>query len=175
MKFSPWFKLRYFFAKDKDLFVWNEVNDEAKELQDLTTWQLVELINQGINSSNDATRRTYAEHLLAHRISQRQAKASWGAGLFGFLGAILGAVISVTLASYIHSDGPPQYIQSCPQETSEKNNIHRKEQGEPKKALSTPTIVPKKPVQTVGAVIPTVKNEPSGTNEEKNGNIPSKP
>jgi hypothetical protein len=161
MKFSPWFQIRYFFAKDKYLFVWNEITDEAKELQELSTWQLAELINECERSSNDATRRTYAEHLLAHRLSQHQAKASWGAGLFGFFGAILGAIISITLAPSIHGNGQIQYVQPCPQTTTEKQNINHKEQAEKQKTITTSTIVQNKPLQAVDAVIPAIKQKGS--------------
>ncbi|MDO9365662.1 MAG: hypothetical protein Q7T58_04850 [Methylotenera sp.] len=83
------------FARDKQAFWFNHFTDEEKELRRMDAWQLAKVIHEADVHKNNSEKRIVAEHLLNVRLAQIQSKASWGSGVLGFVGAIIGAVLSV--------------------------------------------------------------------------------
>ena len=92
-------RISSFFARDKRAFWWKHFTDDEKQLRRMNPWQLAQVIHEG----NTPEKRIVAEHLLNVRLAQIQATASWGSGVLGFVGAIIGAAISVALTMSIQS------------------------------------------------------------------------
>jgi|SRR5471030_2653380 len=100
----PFFvRLRGLMARDKDAFWWNYFTDEELKLRGMDVWQLAKVIQEAAVTPGMELQRIVAEHLLNVRLAAVQAKASWGAGLLGFVGALLGAALSVVLAPYFQA------------------------------------------------------------------------
>lgn len=97
MKFPWWLRFKALFVKDANELYFAYLNDEERELREMDVWQLARLIQKAETQGNLAVERIVAEHLLSARLAQIQSKASWGAGLLGFLGALLGGVISFSI------------------------------------------------------------------------------
>lgn len=94
-------RLKSVLARDKYAYWWNHFTDDEKELARMDVWELAGVIEEA-NARHDMERkRIVAEHMLDARLARIQAKAAWGSGLLGFLGALVGAALSVTLASVI--------------------------------------------------------------------------
>lgn len=92
-------RMQAFFARDKDAFWWSHFTDEEKELRRMDVWQLAGVLEEAAVRPGMEKKRIVAEHMLSVRLAQIQAKASWGSGILGFGGAIVGAALSVALAS----------------------------------------------------------------------------
>ena len=97
MKFPLSLRIRALFAKDANEVYFAYLNDEERELREKDVWELARLIQEADVRGNMAVKKIVAEHLLSARVAQIQSKASWGAGLLGFLGAVLGAAISFAI------------------------------------------------------------------------------
>jgi hypothetical protein len=115
-------RIRAFFARDKEAFWWNEATNEEKKLRRMDVWQLAKVINEVRvrNLAGEAEKLIVAEHLLNVRLAQIQAKASWGSGVLGFVGAIIGAALSVSLALALQS---PKDVPCTPEGANEKQAV----------------------------------------------------
>jgi hypothetical protein len=115
-------KIRSFFAKDKDDFWWKHFTDEEKKLRRMDVWELAKVINEARvrNLAGEAEKLIVAEHMLNMRLAQIQAKASWGSGVLGFVGAIIGSALSVTLTMALQS---PKDVVAISEHTSGKQAI----------------------------------------------------
>ena len=123
-------RLKSIFSTNKLKFWFNEYTNEEKELAQMDAWQLAGVIDQSTRCNNNIQQRIVAEHLLNIRLTHIQAKASWGAGLLGFIGAIIGAVLSLTLTTVV----------ACKSESKGANEIEIKTKStqannQPKKSL----------------------------------------
>jgi len=96
-------RIRSIFAKDKDALWWGHFTDEEKELQRMDVWELAAVIQEASVRSGMDKKRIVAEHMLNVRLAQIQSKASWGSGVLGFVGAIVGAALSVSLTNVLQT------------------------------------------------------------------------
>lgn len=87
-------RVRSFFARDERAFWWDYVTNEEKQLRRMDVSQLAKFI---INSSCDREKKVIAEHMLNVRLAKIQATASWGSGILGFVGALMGAALSIAI------------------------------------------------------------------------------
>jgi len=103
-------RIRALFARDKEAFWWNHFTDEEKKLREMDVWELAQVINEARvhNLASEAEKLIVAEHMLNVRLAKIQATASWGSGLLGFIGAILGAALSVSLTTFLLSTDETQ-------------------------------------------------------------------
>ncbi|ESS72512.1 hypothetical protein MGMO_54c00010 [Methyloglobulus morosus KoM1] len=138
-------RIRSFFARNKYAFWWDHFTDEEKQLRRMDVWELAKVINEARvrNLAGEAEKLIVAEHMLNVRLAQIQAKASWGSGVLGFVGAIIGSALSVALTIALQSPQSPKEAPSAPERASEKH-----------------VVAP--PVQSAGKPVPqSLKNEPS--------------
>lgn len=98
MRLPIFARIRAFFARDQYSFWWNEFTDRDKELSRLSTRQLAQELNKA-RTNKDGEEQIIIEHLLSQRLAQMQSNASWGSGVLGFIGAIIGAALSVSMSS----------------------------------------------------------------------------
>lgn len=115
-------RIKALFARDKEAFWWNHITDEEKKLRRMDVWELAKVINEARvrNLAGEAEKLIVAEHMLNMRLAQIQAKASWGSGVLGFVGAIIGSALSVSLTLVLQS---PKEIPPAPERNSEKQAI----------------------------------------------------
>lgn len=157
------------------MLVLSEMADEAKVLRELDTWQLAEALNECGSFGSDPAKHTYIEHLLAQRLAKLQSKASWGAGLIGFFGAILGAWLSVTLAPSFQNNNPPQNMSNCPQTTNEKHTSYSPKNTTKNKTANITSIEPTKPLTVIIPHIKGEKNQPKLSKDKKDSNVRTNP
>ncbi|MGR6106262.1 MAG: hypothetical protein ACU4EQ_12855 [Candidatus Nitrosoglobus sp.] len=94
-------RLISFFTRDKYDFWWKYFSDEEKKLKRMDAWQLIEIIQ---NARQETEQKCIvAEHMLSIRLARIQSKASWDSGFLGFLGAIISASLSITIANTFYS------------------------------------------------------------------------
>ena len=88
----------------------------------MDVWQLAKVINEARvrNLAGEAEKLIVAEHMLNVRLAKIQATASWGSGVLGFVGAIIGAAISITLTMLIQN---PKDVPCAPERASEKQAV----------------------------------------------------
>ena len=94
-------RIRSLLARDKDAFWWRHFTDEELALKRMDVWELAAVIEEAQVRAGMERKKIVAEHLLAVRLAQIQATASWGSGLLGFFGAIIGAALTVALTSVL--------------------------------------------------------------------------
>ena len=95
MKRFPWrVRLKALFSKDSYEVYFAHLTDREREIREMDIWELAGVIQEARVRPNMEKDRIVAEHLLSARIAQIQSKASWGAGILGFLGAIIGAALA---------------------------------------------------------------------------------
>jgi len=99
-KFSKLDAIKLFFSRNKEDFLWKHITSEEKVLSDMDVWQLADIILEASDHTHETERRKIvAEHKLHIRLSKIQARATWGAGAIGFIGAILGSLITIGMVS----------------------------------------------------------------------------
>ena len=115
-------RIRSFFARDKYAFWCDHYTNEEKQLRRTDVWQLAKVINEARirNLAGEAEKLIVAEHMLNVRLAKIQATASWGSGVLGFVGAIIGATLSVTLTMAIQN---PKDVSCAPERATEKQAI----------------------------------------------------
>ena len=101
MRHSLLVRIKAFFARDKYSFWWNELTDRDKKLAALSTRGLAGKL-QDASTLRDAEEVIVIEHMLSQRLAEIQTKAAWGASILGFVGAILGASLSVALTEMLN-------------------------------------------------------------------------
>ena len=105
-------KFRALFARDNHAFWWNEFTDEERELGKMNTRELAEAL-QDAQNRGDNERGILIEHMLSGRLAQLKARASWGSGFLGFVGAVIGAAITVGLATGSPPCPEPRFTAKC--------------------------------------------------------------
>ncbi|HYN60802.1 MAG TPA: hypothetical protein VET87_14790 [Rubrivivax sp.] len=106
-------RLRGLLARNRDEFWWNYFTDEELELRKMDVWELAGVIQDARVTSGMDKKLIVAEHMLNVRLAQIQATASWGSGVLGFIGALVGAALSVVLAAALQ--GEPKLERSAAQ------------------------------------------------------------
>jgi hypothetical protein len=98
-------RIKAFFSRDKVAFWWNYYTNEEKKLRSMDVWELAKIINEARvrKLTGEAEKVIVAEHMLNVRLAKIQATASWGSGVLCFIGAIIGAALSVTLTMALQS------------------------------------------------------------------------
>lgn len=96
-------RIKSFFAKDKAAFWWSHFSDEEKMLKRMDVWELAAVIQEANVRLGMEKKKIVAEHMLNVRLAQIQSKASWGSGILGFVGAIVGAALSVSLTNILQT------------------------------------------------------------------------
>ena len=91
-------RIRAMFARDEEAFWWSHFTDDEKKLARMDVWQLAGVIEEAKVRTGQERLRIVAEHMLAVRLAKIQASASWGSGILGFVGALIGAVHSIVHA-----------------------------------------------------------------------------
>ena len=97
-------RLRGSFARNKEEFWWKYFTDDELELRRMDVWELAGVIQEARVRGGMETKLIVAEHMLNVRLAQVQAKASWGSGVLGFLGALVGSALSVVLAAVLQRE-----------------------------------------------------------------------
>ena len=92
-------RLKAFFSKDPNEEYFAYLTDKERELKEMDVWQLAGVIQEATVRGNMEKERIVAEHLLSARVAQIQSKASWGAGVLGFIGAIIGAAVAFAIGA----------------------------------------------------------------------------
>lgn len=100
MRHSLLVRIKAFLARDKYSFWWNELTDRDKELAVLSTRDLAGVLRDA-RTRRDAEEEIVIEHMLSQRLAEIQSKATWGASVLGFIGAILGASLSVAMTEIL--------------------------------------------------------------------------
>lgn len=115
-------RIKALFARDKGAFWWNHFTDEEKKLRRMDVWELAKVINEARvrNLAGEAEKLIVAEQMLNVRLAKIQATASWGSGVLGFVGAIIGAAISVALTMAFQSS---KEVPCAPERLSEKQAV----------------------------------------------------
>jgi hypothetical protein len=132
-------RIRSFFARDKRAFWWDHFTDEEKQLRRMDAWQLATVIHEESIRQTAPEKRIVAEHMLNVRLAQIQATASWGSGVLCFVGAIIGAAMSVALTSVLQS---PKEVKCNPERTSEKQAVSALVQKQPEPIARPPENLP---------------------------------
>jgi len=167
-------RIRAFFASDKDAFWWNEATDEEKQLRRMDVWQLAKVINEVRvhNLAGEAEKLIVAEHMLNVRLAKIQATASWGSGVLGFVGAIIGAALSVSLTMALQS---PQEAPCAPERTSEKQAVSAPAQKTREPIAQPLKNVPSNPVVEVTPSAQGAVNKPRHGADTKQSNAATNP
>jgi hypothetical protein len=153
---TRWDLVRAFFTKDKDKFWWNHFTSEEKRLGRMDVWGLAKVINEARvrNLADESEKLIVAEHMLNVRLAKIQASAQWGAGVLGFVGAIVGSALSVTLTLALQS---PKEAKSTVESSAIKASVatpvreQREPIAQPPKNMPSNTVIEVNPVAT-GAV-----------------------
>lgn len=103
MKIPLDIRIKSIFAKDKAAFWWGHFTDEEKMLKSMDVWELAAVIQEANVRFGMEKKKIVAEHMLNVRLAQIQSKASWGSGILGFVGAIVGAALSVSLTNILQT------------------------------------------------------------------------
>ena len=98
MRHSLLIRIKAFFERDKYSFWWNELTDRDKYLASLSTRELAGELRDARTQRN-SEEEIVIEHMLGQRLSEIQTKATWGAAILGFIGALIGAALSVGLTN----------------------------------------------------------------------------
>ncbi len=108
-------RFRSLFARDRAEFWFDHFTDEEKKLSRLDVWGLAKVINEARvrNVVGDAEKLIVAEHMLNVRLAKIQASAQWGAGVLGFVGAIIGASLTVALTTVMQSSKETKLSPEC--------------------------------------------------------------
>ena len=133
MRHTLLLRIKAFFARDKYSFWWNELTDRDKELASLSTRELAGEL-QNARTNRDAEEEILIEHILSQRLAEIQSKATWGAAVLGFVGAILGAALSVALTKIF--DDKNECISGNTNNHSSQQVISRQIQIDPAKSPS---------------------------------------
>lgn len=122
MRTTPMDLVKSFFAWDKHAFWFEHFTDEEKQLRRMSVGELAKVINEARvrNLAGEAEKLIVAEHMLNVRLAKIQATASWGSGVLGFVGAIIGSAVSVALTMVLQS---PKEVSSAPARASEKQAV----------------------------------------------------
>lgn len=91
-------RLKALFSKDSYEVYFAHLTDREREIREMDVWELAGVVQEASVRPNREKERIVAEHLLSARIAQIQSKASWGAGILGFLGALIGAAVAFAFA-----------------------------------------------------------------------------
>lgn len=83
------------FISSNPFGVWfDELTDEEKGLKGKTVWELAMIIEDADAGVEAKRNKIVAEHMLNSRLARIQANAAWGSGVLGFLGGIVGGLLS---------------------------------------------------------------------------------
>jgi len=167
-------RIKAFFARDKAAFWWNHFTDEEKKLRRMDAWQLAEVINEARvrNIAGMEAKRIVAEHMLNVRLAQIQATASWGSGVLCFVGAIIGAAMSVALTAALQS---PKEIPCTPVSAGKKEVIPAPVQEQREPIAQPLKSVPSNPVISVTPGTQGTINGPRNGTETKQSNATTNP
>jgi len=150
-------RVKAFLSSDEESFWFNHFTDEEKALRRMDVWEIASVINKSRanNLASDAEKLIVAEYMLNKRLTQIQAKASWGAGILGFSGAIIGVSLSIMLSQTISNEAQCAY-----EKTSPKQAITRPEKKALKEILKPTEHFPSAQRLNVLATEKPVKNDP---------------
>lgn len=95
LKITVWEKFRALFAKNKKGYWFDLYTDEEKELKRMDVWQLAQVIRDESISTGNKERKLVADHMLKVRLARIQSSATYISAVFGLIGVIIGAVITV--------------------------------------------------------------------------------
>ena len=87
-------RLKALFAPDEYEFWWHHFTDEEKKLRRMDVWELAEVISQKKPNSPESI---VAEHMLNVRLAKMQVRATYFNIVVGFVGIVVGAVLSSIL------------------------------------------------------------------------------
>lgn len=102
-------RFRALFARDEHAFWWEHFSDEERELREMDARQLAAALHEAQVRHNNE-RRILVEHMLSARLAQLQSRASWGSGVLGFGGAVLGAAMTVGLTAALSPSPEPTKV-----------------------------------------------------------------
>ena len=161
-------RIKAFFSSDEETFWFNHFTDEEKALRHMDVWELAKVINEARvrNLAGEAEKLIVAEHMLNVRLAKIQAKASWGSGILGFTGAIIGASLSIALASITQTNN--NEVQAHQENTNTEQAIYAPEKKILKSIAKSIENTPSTPSTNIPAVKETIKNNPSNTETNEN-------
>lgn len=167
-------RIRGFFARDKDAFWWNHFTDEEKKLRRMDVWELAKVINDARvrNLAGEAEKLIVAEYMLNMRLAKIQATASWGSGVLGFVGAIIGSALSVALMLALQN---PKETPSSPERAGEKQSVAAPVQKQREPIAQPLKNMPSNPVVEVTPSEHAAINGPRHGTENKQPDAATKP
>jgi hypothetical protein len=167
-------RIKSLFARDKEAFWWDHFTDEEKKLRRMDVWELAKVINEARvrNLAGEAEKLIVAEHMLNMRLAQIQAKASWGSGILGFIGAIIGASLSVSLAMVLQN---PKDVPCTPERAGEKQVVTAPVQEQQEPIAQPLKSVPSNPVISVTPGTQGAINGPRHGAETEQSNAATQP
>jgi hypothetical protein len=167
-------RIRGFFARDKRAFWWSHFTDEEKKLRRMDVWQLAKAINEARvrNLAGEVEKLIVAEHMLNVRLAQIQAKASWGSGILGFVGAIIGSALSVSLTIALQS---PKEVQSAIEANNKKQAVAAPIQKQREPIAQAPKNEPRNNVVEIASGTQGAVNGPSNSANTKHHNAATNP
>ena len=154
-------RIKGFISRDKYSFWFNHFTDEEKKLALMDAWQLASIIKDAGVRRDMEQKRIIAEHMLNVRLAKIQATASWGAGILAFVGAIIGASMSVALTSIAHDNQRSNYEIHIPEKNNNEKHISEPVEDNGKKKINPPKAVPSNQVIKVPSTSKPIIKQPS--------------
>jgi hypothetical protein len=90
-------RIKAVLARDGYGYWFEHFTDEEKELRRMDSWQLARVIHEETVSPQNSEKRIVAEHMLQVRVAKIQNHASYVSVIVGFIGILVGAVLSAML------------------------------------------------------------------------------
>jgi hypothetical protein len=112
MSIPVFVRLRALFAHDKNEFWWNHFTDKERELRQMDVMALAAALHEAQVKGNEQ-QRIVVQYMLTARLANLQAKASWGSGILGFAGAILGAALAAAVTVAVSKDSDSTTLVTC--------------------------------------------------------------
>jgi|SRR3990167_438568 len=90
-------RFKALFARDEYSYWFKFITDEEKELRRMDSWELAKVIHEETVRQKNPEKRIVAEHMLQVRIAKIQNRATYVSVVVGFIGILVGVVLSAVL------------------------------------------------------------------------------
>jgi hypothetical protein len=90
-------RIKALFARDEYSYWFKHITDEEKELRRMDSWELAKVIHEANVQDKNHQKRIVAEHMLQVRLVRMQNRAIYVSIIFGLIGVVLGAVLTVII------------------------------------------------------------------------------
>ena len=97
MRITFFDRVKALFARNEYSYWFKHFTDEEKELRRMDSWELAKIIHEAIVHNSNHQKRIVAEHMLQVRLAKIQNRAIYVSIIFGLVGVVLGAVLTVII------------------------------------------------------------------------------